>query len=99
MAERTWNRLAKTLKLRRLEKGLSQEHVAKLLGYKNAQMFSNIERGKSGLPPHNIKKASEVLDLPKEKIVNVMVEDYKELLFNEASSPSMHYKTSKKAYV
>lgn len=42
--------MAKLLKQFRIKNGISQNKLASVLGYKNGQFISNVERGKAGLP-------------------------------------------------
>lgn len=81
------NNLAKLIKKRRLEIGLTQPKLNLLLGYKsgNGQTISNIERGKCQLPIKLLDKLSLVLMISREAIIEAAVEDYKESLRKELS--------------
>ena len=96
--KKVWTRVSKLLRTKRLEKDLSQEELGKMLKYKNAQVISNIERGLAGLPPHTLKKISEILETPHEIFVDAMVSDYREHLLNQVANPSLVHKVSRRVY-
>lgn len=77
-------RVAEFIKTKRVEKKLSQAELSYLCGInvktKKYQSLSNIERGLAQLPAKYIVKLAEALEVPCEKIVELMTEDYKELL-------------------
>jgi len=65
--------LSNYIKQRRIDKGLTQAEVAKVLGYKNAQFVSNIERGVAGPPPKHIRKLIKLLDLDKNMVMGILM--------------------------
>lgn len=57
------------LKEKRLEKGLTQEQLAKAIGINHSQEIAMFESGKVALPPKFISSISKALNVPKEKIL------------------------------
>lgn len=72
--------VSKVLRTSRRKQNLTQQQLAKRLGFKSAQMVSNWERGIACLPIKKINKISKVLDLPKSILVGLMVANYRENL-------------------
>tara|TARA_R110002049_G_scaffold261543_1_gene437652 strand:+ start:1395 stop:1733 length:339 start_codon:yes stop_codon:yes gene_type:complete len=64
----------------------SQNQLSKLLGYKNGQFISNVERGLCGIPLKGIKKLIEVLDLNENDLKQAMIKDYEETLDSHLNS-------------
>lgn len=54
-------KFGKEFKREREKRGLTQDTVAKCLGYSTAQFVSNIERGQALLPKEGLKKVSKKL--------------------------------------
>lgn len=59
--EESKKQFGKNLKRLRTEKGLSQEELARALGFKNRSSINKIEIGRSNIPTDKIKKTAEVL--------------------------------------
>ena len=57
------NDLAKRIKERREELGLSQTQLAFKLGYKSRSSINKIEKGENDIPPSKIKWFAEVLNI------------------------------------
>ena len=55
--------------------GKSQGQTARVLGYKNGQFVSNLERGLCGLPIKNIKKLCDYLMIPTHELTNAILRD------------------------
>lgn len=72
----SFKEIAKIVKEKRMMNNLSQKDVSVMLGYKNPQMISNIERAKCSIPEKNIKQLSEILKIESEWIVWAMIADY-----------------------
>ena len=68
---------ARLLKRIRLDKRLSQRELSQLLGHKNQQYVSNIERGKASLPLCSVNKICKISGLPYQIVEHALVEDYK----------------------
>jgi transcriptional regulator with XRE-family HTH domain len=61
--EESKKQFGKNLKKLRTEKGLSQEELARALGFKNRSSINKIEIGRSNIPTDKIKKTAEVLGI------------------------------------
>lgn len=58
------------------DKNLTQEQLAVVLGYKNGQFISNVERGLSSISAKAIPVLWDKLGVSKLRVVNAMVKDY-----------------------
>ena len=70
-----FSNLGQYLKQKRLGLKLTQSELAGLLKNIHIQFVSNWERGLCAPPAHCLENLIEVLDLSREKLVKVMVED------------------------
>lgn len=79
------NRVGKFIRQRREALGLTQQDASILIGWecKNAQVISNIERLKNGVPAKHITKVCDVLKIDSGQLIELMVIDYKETLIIE----------------
>ncbi|MCP4914868.1 MAG: helix-turn-helix transcriptional regulator [Oligoflexia bacterium] len=79
---RTFNNIASLIKNKRSAhpRGLSQTQLSNLLGYKNGQFISNVERGLCSIPLKGMQKAVEVLKITPEELREAMLKDYAETL-------------------
>ena len=75
--QEAFSHIAQVLKEGRLRAVLSQSDLAKIMGFKNGQFVSNIERGKCSLPAKNIVKLCQHLSLDYNHVVAAMTADYK----------------------
>jgi hypothetical protein len=73
-------KFGKFLKLAREKKGLSQNEVAKLLGYSTAQFISNLERGISPPPLKVLKLIKEIYELDSQELMSVIQEEQEDNL-------------------
>ncbi len=75
---RTFNNVAKLLKKYRLNhpKKYSQAELSKLLGYKNGQFISNIERGLCSIPLKNLNQVINILSVPKQELYTAVMQDF-----------------------
>lgn len=64
---------ARLVRLARLRAGLTQVEFATVLGYDNAQVVSNVERGEAALPAKRAKKIRALLS--KESLLRAYMED------------------------
>lgn len=72
--------IAKIIKETRTSSGLSQEGLSHLLGYKNGQFVSNVERGLCSIPANKIPLMAEKLQIDPEVLIDAIVADkYAEL--------------------
>lgn len=60
----------------RTEKKISQEILAREIGYNAGQFVSNIERGLCSMPVKKIDKAAGILEINPGVIEDAMIEDY-----------------------
>lgn len=74
---KSFENIAKLVKEARLAhpSRMSQSELSHKLGYKNGQFISNVERGLCSIPLKSLAQFAEVLDIPKEKVVDVILED------------------------
>lgn len=75
---RTFNEIANLIKKARTThpKGLSQAELSKLLGYKNGQFISNVERGLCSIPLKMLARVGEILHLSDEQLKQAILNDY-----------------------
>jgi len=79
---RCFNHIAKFLKDKRTHhpKEYSQSELSHILGYKNGQFISNVERGLCSVPLKSLPKICEVLEINKDELKKVLLEDYEKTL-------------------
>lgn len=63
-------------------KGYSQSELSHLLGYKNGQFISNVERALCNIPLKMLRRVSEVLDISSEELKAAILKDQEETLNN-----------------
>ena len=68
--------IAQAVKDAREKAGLSQEKLAKQLGYKHGQFINNIEKGKCSLPHAKLRKFIELTECNPEKMIDALEKDY-----------------------
>ncbi|MFA6238692.1 MAG: helix-turn-helix transcriptional regulator [Bacteriovorax sp.] len=88
---RTFKNIATLVRSKRIghPKNYSQSDLSLLLGYKNGQFISNVERGLCNVPLKMMKKISEVLDINPEELKSAILKDHEETLtnyFNKAAT-------------
>ncbi|MBY0414030.1 MAG: helix-turn-helix transcriptional regulator [Bdellovibrionales bacterium] len=88
---RSFKNIAALIRTKRINhpKSYSQSDLSLLLGYKNGQFISNVERGLCNVPLKMMKKISEVLDITGDEIKTAILKDHEETLtnyFNKAAS-------------
>jgi len=81
---RCFKNIAQLIRTKRMNhpKGYSQSELSHLLGYKNGQFISNVERALCNIPLKMLRKVSEVLDIPSEELKNAILKDQEETLNN-----------------
>ncbi|AZZ36768.1 hypothetical protein CIK05_08175 [Bdellovibrio sp. qaytius] len=72
-----FSNLGQYLKQKRMSSDLTQGELAEKLGDVHVQFVSNWERGLCAPPNHCLEKLIQTLDLSREKLVKVMLEDSK----------------------
>lgn len=80
-------RVAELIKLKRKELDLTQQELTTKLGWsnKNSMFLSNIERNKCTLPAKHINKMCEAINVDKNYLIGLMLEDYRSELMKESS--------------
>jgi transcriptional regulator with XRE-family HTH domain len=75
---RSFKNIANLVRTKRINhtKNYSQSELSAVLGYKNGQFISNVERGLCSLPPKMMKKISEVLEISPDEIKTAILKDY-----------------------
>lgn len=61
---------------------LSQTDLSTLLGYKNGQFISNVERGLCNVPLKMMSRIAEILNIPEEEIKTAILKDHAQTLDN-----------------
>lgn len=86
--------LGQYLKQKRLGLDLTQSGLAEMLGNVHVQFISNWERGLCAPPNHCFEKLIDVLNLSRDKLVKVMVEDSKNIITAKVYKKSKSVKKS-----
>jgi transcriptional regulator with XRE-family HTH domain len=63
-------------------KGYSQSELSNLLGYKNGQFISNVERALCNIPLKMLGKVTEILDISPQDLKVAILKDQEETLNN-----------------
>ena len=81
---RCFKHIAALIRNKRLQhpKGYSQSELSHLLGYKNGQFISNVERALCNIPLKMLGKVSEVLDIDPSELKGAILRDHEETLDN-----------------
>ena len=81
---RCFKHIAALIRNKRLQhpKGYSQSELSHLLGYKNGQFISNVERALCNIPLKMLGKVSEVLDIDPTELKAAILRDHEETLDN-----------------
>ena len=81
---RTFKHIAALIKSKRTShpKNLSQSDLSLLLGYKNGQFISNVERGLCNIPLKNMKRISEILEIEPDELKSTILKDLDDTLKN-----------------
>ena len=81
---KTFKNIATLIRTKRVghPKNFSQSDLSLLLGYKNGQFISNVERGLCNVPLKMMKKISEVLDINPDELKTAILKDHEETLAN-----------------
>jgi hypothetical protein len=93
---RSFKNIASLVRTKRINhpKSYSQSDLSLLLGYKNGQFISNVERGLCNVPLKMMKKISDVLDISAEDIKSAILKDHEETLSNYFNKTSSAKKSS-----
>ncbi|MAX67006.1 MAG: helix-turn-helix transcriptional regulator [Bacteriovoracaceae bacterium] len=81
---RCFKNIAQLIRTKRLEhpKAYSQSELSNLLGYKNGQFISNVERALCNIPLKMLVKVSDVLDIDPQDLKTAILKDHEETLNN-----------------
>ena len=84
---RCFENIAKLVREKRLShpRRYSQSELSHLLGYKNGQFISNVERSLCSIPLKMLSRVSEVLNVAPEEIKAVMLRDHETTLNSHLS--------------
>jgi transcriptional regulator with XRE-family HTH domain len=85
---RQFKNIANLIKSKRLQhpKGYSQSELSHLLGYKNGQFISNVERALCNIPLKMLTRVSEVLEINPDDLKRAILRDQEETLDNYLSA-------------
>lgn len=81
---RCFKNIANLIRTKRIEhpKGYSQSELSHMLGYKNGQFISNVERALCNIPLKMLKKVCDVLDIHPDDLKEAILKDHEETLNN-----------------
>lgn len=84
---RSFKSIARLIRTKRLghPKAYSQSELSHLLGYKNGQFISNVERALCNVPLKMLSKVSQVLDITPEDLKSAILKDHHDTLTNYLS--------------
>jgi len=93
---RSFKNIATLVRMKRIghPKNYSQSDLSLLLGYKNGQFISNVERGLCNVPLKMMKRISEVLDINPDELKAAILKDHDETLTNYFNKATSSKKTS-----
>ena len=90
---RSFINIAKLIRSKRLghPKRYSQSELSHLLGYKNGQFISNVERALCNIPLKMLPKVTDILDITKDEIKQAILKDHAHTLDNylNADTPKL----------
>lgn len=77
-----WKHQSTLVRNKRVATGLSQREMSLVMGATrgNGQAWSNLERGKAGIPHKHVHVICKKLEIPVQDMVSAMVRDYQEQL-------------------
>jgi len=75
--------IAKLVRTSRLKAGITQQELARTLGFANGQYISNCERAYSSIPKDKINVLSRKLGIKSKKVVAAILADKRIELLNE----------------
>ena len=71
------------LKLKRIEKKLSQSDISSQLGYTSSQMVSKWERGLCGPKFNDLVKLTKIFDIESEEMLHILMKEQMMLFMRE----------------
>ena len=90
----SYRELGRYFKQRRIELKLNQIDVARHLGYSSSQMVSNWERGRCSPPIEKLYELAQLLAIPKQAIMDLVLLDVKRKLEQIVTRNPHAHKTS-----
>lgn len=74
---RAFTNIAKLVRTKRMNhpKAYSQTELSIMLGYKNGQFISNIERGQCSVPLKNMKLIADILEISPDEMKAAFIKD------------------------
>lgn len=81
---RSFHHIATLIRIKRMSHPsvLSQTDLSTLLGYKNGQFISNVERGLCNVPLKMMSRIAEILNISPEEIKTAILKDHAQTLDN-----------------
>ena len=81
---RSFENIAKLIKVKRTQhpKGYSQSELSNLLGYKNGQFISNVERSLCNIPLKMLNRVSDILNISHVELRDAILKDHENTLNN-----------------
>jgi transcriptional regulator with XRE-family HTH domain len=81
---RCFKNIAKLIRTKRQNhpKGYSQSELSNMLGYKNGQFISNVERALCNIPLKMLSKVSVVLDITRDELKQAILLDHEQTINN-----------------
>lgn len=82
--KRCFSHIAKLIREKRVNhpKNYSQSELSQMLGYKNGQFISNVERALCNIPLKMLPKVSQILDIVPADLKHAMIADHQQTLEN-----------------
>ena len=98
---RSFKNIANLVRAKRIghPKNYSQSDLSLLLGYKNGQFISNVERGLCNVPLKMMKKISEVLEINPDELKAAILKDHDETLSNYFNKVAVAKKTPSREHL
>lgn len=84
-------RVAEIFKTVRIEKGLSQTEFSRILGLKQAQYISNVERNLCGMSMKYIHRFSKTFHISMDTIKNAYQEDFRDFMDKEFNDQAISF--------
>jgi len=78
--EKTFNHIARVVRVHREALGISQYHLSQDLGFKNGQFVSNVERGLCSILIRKVGLLVELLSIPYLDVEEAMIKDHRECI-------------------
>lgn len=75
--------------------GYSQTEVTSMLGYKNGQFISNVERALCGIPDKCVRKLCEELNIDLDEYLKALLADRKETLMSIVGEEPLEFRKHK----